>query len=461
MRDLILMLIVFGALPFALFRPQVGVLLWCWFSYMNPHRLTWGFAYDFPFAAVIGAATIAGVVFSKEPKRIPWTPLTVVWLLFVAWMSFTTIFALIPHDAYAEWSRAMKIQLMTFVTIMVMTTRERLRSLVWVIVLSLGFYGVKGGMFAAATGGNYMVYGPAGSFISGNNSLALALVMTVPLMRYLQLNTKSRFLRYALGVGMVLSALAILASYSRGAFLAISAMAFVMLLKSRKKVVILLALLVIVPAMLSFMPEKWFQRVETIETYQEDASAMGRINAWWFAFNIAKERPFVGGGYDVFDPELFRRYAPNPEDFHDVHSIYFEVLGEHGFVGLILFLMIGFLSLRACKWTIRQTRDRKDLYWARDLASMVHVSIIGYAVGGAFLGLAYFDLYYHLVSIALLTRVAVERALTAGATAGDESTAPGELQESGPPARIEYTRRGRVNPSAPPGLAPSDSPTRK
>jgi putative inorganic carbon (HCO3(-)) transporter len=432
-RDLIVTLLVFGSLPIVLWRPSLGVVLWCWISYMNPHRLTYGYAYDFQFAAVIGAVTLASLLFWKEPKRIPLTPLTVVWLMFVLWISLTTLFALIPNDANVEWMRTIKIQLMTFVTIMVMTTRERLNALVWIIVFSLGFFGIKGGIFALLTGGELMVFGPEGSFIAGNNSLAVALIMTVPLMRYLQLSSNSRLVRYGLTGAMLLSALAILASYSRGAFVAVIAMALFLFFKSRKKGMIALIAIVTIPVILSFMPEKWYERTQTIETYQEDKSLQGRQNAWGFAYNIAKERPLIGGGFAVFDPNLFLRYAPDPEDFHDSHSIYFEVLGEQGFVGLGLFLALGFLTLRSATWIIQQVKQREDLRWAGDLAAMVQVGLVGYAVGGAFLGLAYFDLYYHLIAMIVLTRLIVERSLASepvGHAAG-QAEIPAEEPVSG------------------------------
>lgn len=421
MRDYIIFVIVFGALPFVLKRPYIGILLWCWVSYMNPHRFAFGSAYDFPFAALIAVATLAGLFLSKEPKSIPWTSLTVMWAVFVLWMSFTTLFALVPADAYLEWLRTGKIQLMSFVTIAVMATRARLNSLVWIIVISLSFFGIKGGIFTLMTGGEQMVWGPPDSLITGNNSLALALVMTLPLMRYLQMNAGNLWVRYGLIVAMLLSTLAILASYSRGAFLAITAMAIYMVLKSRKRVTILLVAVLVVPLMLSFMPDKWFERMQTIETYEQDKSALGRINAWWFAYNVAKDRPLVGGGYDVFTPEQFRQYAPEPDDFHDAHSIYFEVLGEHGFIGLTLFLLLGLVAFRTGSRIIRATLDRPDLVWARDLAAMVQVSILGYAVGGTFLGLAYFDLYYHLIAILLLTHLLVEKALQEGAEPMDQA----------------------------------------
>src|SRR5438477_7015446 len=86
MRDLIIAAIFFGGLPFILARPKFGIALWCVVSYMNPHRLAYGFAYNYPFAAIIGGTTLVSLIFSKEPKRIPWTPMSIVWAVFIGWM---------------------------------------------------------------------------------------------------------------------------------------------------------------------------------------------------------------------------------------------------------------------------------------------------------------------------------------------------------------------------------------
>ncbi len=412
MRDLLVTAIIFGAIPFILKRPHIGILVWSWIAYMNPHRMSWGFAYNMPFAAITAVAVFAGMLFSKEPKRVPWTPVTIVWLLFVAWLCITTIFALTPY-ATDELVRTLKIQLMTLITLMLMGTRERIHQLVWIIALSIGFFGIKGGLFVLATGGAYTVWGPTGSFITGNNEIALALIIVLPLMRYLQLQAKSMWLKHAFTVAMTLMLFSILASYSRGAFLAGAAMLLMLLAKSRHKIVIGIVLTVAVSTALVFMPDKWGERMGTIQNYEEDKSSMGRINAWWFAFNLAKDHPLVGGGFRTYTPDLFYKYAPIPDDFHDAHSIYFEVLAEHGFVGLILFLTMWLLTFRTGGWIVKRTRGVSNLSWARDLAAMIQVSLVGYAVGGAFLGLAYFDLPYHLMAILVLTRVIVERELSA------------------------------------------------
>jgi len=417
MRDIVLALIIFGTLPFILFRPYIGVLCWSWLGFMNPHRLTYGFAHDFPFAAIVGGVTLLSLILSREPKRIPWSSVTILLLMFVLWTSVTTAFSFFPETAIPEWKEFLKISLMTFVVIIVMAQQERLHYLVWIIVLSLGFYGIKGGLFTIISGGNYRVLGPEGSFFSGNNEMAFALILVLPLMRYLQLNSKNMWIRNGLSVAMILTLFSILGSYSRGAFLALLIMGLLIWAKGRKKLLISIVLLFFIPLMISFMPQKWHERINSIETYEEDQSAMGRIFAWEVATNIALDRPLVGGGFGAFDWRIYPLYAPKDIDLRltyvagDAHSIYFEVLGEQGFVGLLLFLFLGIASFRTGSWVIQHARNYPDLIWASDLAAMTQVSLVGYAVGGAFLGLAYFDLFYTLIAILVIIREIVGKSL--------------------------------------------------
>ena len=138
---------------------------------------------------------------------------------------------------------------------------------------------------------------------------------------------------------------------------------------------------------------------------------MGRINAWRMAMNLANDRPLVGGGFEIYTPSVFARYAPNPDDLHAAHSIYFQMLGEHGYVGLMLFLLLWYLVWRDAGWIIKHSKDRSELQWALDLARMIQVSLVGYAVGGAFLSLAYYDVPCNLLVALVLTRRLVEKEL--------------------------------------------------
>lgn len=404
MRDIFVAGIVFGILPFAFSRPYIGLYLYSWLSYMNPHRLAWGFASTMPFAYIVAVTTLLGLLFSKEPKRMPWTREMTVLTLFIIWMVVTTFFAFFSNLAWDQLEKVMKIQIMIFLTPLVINNRQRLHGLVWIIALSLGFYGVKGGIFTILHGGVHRVRGPEGTFIEGNNEIALALLMTIPLMRYLQLQEKRKWLHLGLGAAMILTALAAIGSQSRGALVGAAAMGTIFWLKSRNKFFSAIMIVAAIGLVAAIMPQEWYDRMSTIKSAEQDASAQGRINAWWTAWNVARERP-TGGGFEMFQAPVFKIYAPEPENLHDVHSVYFEVLGEHGFVGLGLWLLLALLTWLTGSWVIRNAKRDPSMRWAADLAAMGQVSMIGYFAAGAFLGLAYFDLYYHILMIIILAKV--------------------------------------------------------
>jgi probable O-glycosylation ligase (exosortase A-associated) len=406
MRDVALTLFIFALLPVILWRPYIGILVWTWIGFMNPHRLTWSFAHDMPFAMIVALVTLVAVLSSREPKKIPWTRESILLLVFLTWVLITTINSMYPALAWFKLNQFWKILLMIFVTMMLMQSKERIDQLVWVIALSIGFYGVKGGIFTITHGGMYHVKGPEGSFIGGDNEMGLALIMTIPLLRYLQLTARNIWLRGALTAAMLLCAIATVGSQSRGALLGLAAMGTFLWLKSRNKLFTALLGAVAVWLVVSVMPQQWYDRMATIKNYETDQSAVGRINAWKMAFNMAKDKS-LGGGFDSFQSYSFALYAPDPDDVHDSHSIYFEVLGDHGFIGLGLFLALALMTWRTASWVIGRTRRDREKRWVADLAAMIQVSLVGYATAGAFLGLAYFDYYYTLIALVVLCKTMV------------------------------------------------------
>src|SRR6267142_1555895 len=218
-RDIVLTAIILGLLPLCLMRPWIGVLVWSWIGYMNPHRLTWGFANGLPFAQLVAICTLAGLLFIKDKKPIPWVRET--YLLAGLWIMFTitTFFAYYPDEAWEQFDKVSKVLLFTFVTLKLFQDRTRLRYLFLVIGLSIGFYGVKGGIWALLTGGMFAVYGPFGSFLGSNNSIGLALNMVLPILYMLWKDEPRRWRRNVLGFTFCTSIVGVLFTYSRGAFL--------------------------------------------------------------------------------------------------------------------------------------------------------------------------------------------------------------------------------------------------
>ncbi|MEO7071942.1 MAG: putative O-glycosylation ligase, exosortase A system-associated, partial [Rhodanobacter sp.] len=153
MRDIALALFIFGMIPYILTRPYIGLLVWSWIGYMNPHRLCYGFAVSFPWVMLIAIVTLISLAFSKESKKIPWTATSVLLVMFLMWTGLSTLFAAVPDSAWVRWQEFAKVMVMVFVTLILVNNRERIHGLVWMVVVSLGFYGVKGGVFTVLGGG--------------------------------------------------------------------------------------------------------------------------------------------------------------------------------------------------------------------------------------------------------------------------------------------------------------------
>ena len=388
MRDLLLCMLVFGALPFVLRWPFLGVLLWTWLGLMNPHRFLWGFGLGLPFAQVVFLATVAGLLLAREPWKVPMKAEVWLLVLFGLWMLFTTRFALFPSVADVQWQKVWRVLLGTLLTLQLATSQRRLLWLAGVAAASLGFYGVKGGVFTLLSAGADRVFGPPLSFIADNNDLGLALLMTLPLLWFFAQSAPRRWQRHALLAAVALTLVAIVGTQSRGALVGLCVMGLLLFLKSRNRLVPLLVAIGFGSVLPLVAPAAWFDRMATILAWREDNSALGRLDSWRNALAIANER-LTGGGFQYL-PQVGR---------HDAHSIYFQVLGEHGWPGLLLFV-----AALACAWHragVVRRRARKDpqLAWAGDLATMVQVSLAAYLSAGAFLGLAYFDFCYLLIAL--------------------------------------------------------------
>ncbi len=122
------------------------------------------------------------------------------------------------------------------------------------------------------------------------------------------------------------------------------------------------------------MPDSWHERMETIRNYQEDASAMSRIAAWELSINIANAS-ITGGGFNPFSKATTLSICIRSTKRFVAHSIYFSVLACHGWPGLIMFLIILFLTWRSLSKTERESREDPDKRSLNILARMLKISL--------------------------------------------------------------------------------------
>lgn len=406
-RDVLVTVAILSTLPACLFRPWLGLLVWAWIGYMNPHRLTWGFAYELPFAMLVALATLVGAVFTNDRKPFLWTRETLLVLALWGWFTVTTFFAMYPEPAWAKWTEFSKILLMALLTISFFQDRTRLRILLLVIVASLGFYGFKGGLNALATGGDTMILGAPGSFFEANTEASLVLNMSLPIALYLAREEERRWLRNLLRAIFVLTVFAIPFTYSRAGIVGLAVVLSVLFLRARRRLLVIPLVVLGVLGFMWFAPERLFSRIDTIQHYDLDESAQLRLMSWQVAWDIARDYPVLGGGFKVFlQRATYDIYLPEyPRPFgHDAHSIYFNLLGEHGWVGLGLFVVLLVCTLSTLQRLGQVGKTSPERAWISNYARMVQASILAWLVTGAFLSVAYFDLAYQLIIVTVILK---------------------------------------------------------
>lgn len=412
MRDAVFALTLLALLPLAAARPFVGVLLWSWISFMNPHQLMWGFAGSIPWAQIIFVVTLVGCIAAREPRSLPVNPVTVLLVVLLACVTLTSFVAIgDPGRVWSYWDRVFKVILGLLLTAALLTDRKRIHALVWVMVISIGFFSVKGGAFSLLTGGNYRIWGPPNTMIGDNNHLATAMLVVLPLMNWLRLHSRHRAVRTGLLVAMGLTVIAVIGTYSRGALLALAAVVAVLWWRSRGKILTGAALAACVAGAIIFMPPQWAERMETIVNYQQDESASDRLVVWGISWKIATSRPLTGAGFQApYQQAVVDTVAPGGQA-RAVHSIWFMVLGEHGFPTFAVWLALNLAGLLIAFRLARMTRGRPDLAWAHDLGRMAPVCFAAYAVGGSFLSLAYWDFFWTLLVVLAAAQAVVVREL--------------------------------------------------
>ena len=401
--------------------------MWTWIAYFNPHRYAWGLArYGyFQPAMIVAVPTLIGLLFA--PKNIRFiTRETLLLIALWFWFAFTTFYiSSVPEfaghvkDANAHLEEVSKILLMTFVTILLVTTKLKLRLLTFMIMVSFGVRAAVVAVWYIRTGGQFTVWGPEGSFIYDNNDFGLALNMTIPIFFFMARDEPRLWMRVVLRSLMVCVIICVIGTYSRGGLVGLAVITLAILAKSRQKVIGLLLVSVAVVCLVMFTTHTWHDRMTEFLEGNLDASAYSRLVAWGGGWNLAKQYPITGGGFDVFtDEAIFPSFVPpslrgalysKVHHLHSSHSIYFEMLGEQGFVGLGLFLTL----IISCFVSTRRLRKRAkldpQLEWVTPYTHIVEVTLLAYLSNGATLGRAYFDFFYQIVALLIIAKLLADR----------------------------------------------------
>ncbi|MGN6514334.1 MAG: putative O-glycosylation ligase, exosortase A system-associated [Rhizomicrobium sp.] len=429
MRSLFFLALFAAIAGLAFVSPVAGVLGWTWMSLLTPNRLVWGFATTLPLNEILAVITILAWLVSREPKRLPFDLITGLWIGFVVVITISTLSALNPTLAWDRWDKTVKIMALGFMVAILMGERKRLHALTWVIALSLGYFSVRGGLTTILSAGRSHVVGPPGTSINDNNYLALAMGMTIPLMYYLFLHSANRITRAGLIMAMSLSVVGVLGTYSRGGFVGLLFMSLFLWWRSRHRILIAALALALVIPVVSFMPASWADRMESVKHASQQQTFLTRLDSWKVAYRLSKDYPWFGGGFGATeDPDIYKNYSAGespfagkrdrPEMFaarrkynltpkemlemfpldytggHAVHSVYLQVLADHGYIGLAIYLLLLVAFWLRLSRIRRSTRGMEDQKWAHDLTSMLQISMLTFFTSGLAVSMSYYDLPY-------------------------------------------------------------------
>lgn len=421
MRDLFLL----AVLPLMLYaiakRPFIGLGLWVWTALFFPNGWVYGPAQSIRYNLLFAGIAIFGYLVQPKKPKFHLGATGVLILLFFVWTTLSTIMGGgNPDIQWNFWNRFWKIILLFVFVVAIVDDKLHVDFMLWCVVLSVGFYGDLEALKYLASGGGHKIAGMADHVLGDRNDLALGLVMIMPICAYLlhEYGKQSRALWFAMLVTMGLLIAAVVGTSSRGGFIALLALGAYFFVKSERKMMLAAALAVLALAMSQVVTSEWVARMNTIDAADNDASFMGRVVAWKLSLILATQHPFFGGGFKALEyfpvwsslSQDFGSYSwfytgsavPDTNGSHAAHSVYFQVLGDHGFVGLALYLCILAGSFAKARKVVRVARANKAPEWIARLATDLQLSLFAFCIGGAALSFAYFDLTFAIMGLLIV-----------------------------------------------------------
>lgn len=410
MRDIIISLIILGLLPVSFKRPFVGLVVFSWLAYMRVQDLTWGFAKHQRWSFYVAIVMVLGFVVSKERKRLFLPDIrTYLMLAFVIWVGISLALSKGPvaraFDFYIEFVKIIGIALFTT---SVVTNRNRLRVMLWVIALSMGFFGIKSGLWGIANLGRVAIIRGPGGMMYDNNDFSLALAMGVPMLFHLGWTERNPDVKKAFFFAVPMTVITVGLTRSRGGFLSVTTAISVLIWRSKNRLAGILVGVCVAICAFILAPSEYKDRLSTIRDYENEGSAQGRIRAWGIGYRMAMDNPIFGVGFKKFGKN-YLRYCLDPTQGElegtmiiVAHNSYIQIWAEMGTPAILMYLsMIGlsFLSI----WKVRRLAKRRYYTsWILNYSTMFEASLLTFMVGSTFLNRAHFDLFYHWVALILV-----------------------------------------------------------
>jgi probable O-glycosylation ligase (exosortase A-associated) len=408
-------LIVFIAVPICFVTPFNGILWYLWYSHGRPNDFIWP-QYAFNSGALlIAVATLAGYFFFEmvhSPLRFRGLILVT---CFWVWIGLSTAVATDRTLALPKFLQYTNILVITYLIAAMANTESRVREVLHVLAVGVGFLGAKVGFDFVVTGAQFRAQG-VGGLMKEQNEFALCLNMGIIILIGLSSLERNFWIRWGYRAAAVGCAVAVIGTYSRSGLLGLGLGTFFLIWHSKRRVLGFTALVLAPIALFAFGPQKALDRYKTIsaafqgayekfttgkvsQTTEIDASALGRLQAWQAGMLMVKAHPVFGVGPLNFLSQ-FQRYFPG---YHArvAHNAFVALAAESGIPSTLLFASFIAAAIADMWWTRRRLRDFPHLSELSAECLILQLAITVYIIPNLFINRQNLDLMYHLVGLSV------------------------------------------------------------
>lgn len=424
MRELALLLTFTSFFALGVFSPFVLVLGYVWVDNFVPQEVSYGLLRGLPVSQVVAMGALGAYLLLD--RRAPPRPNAVMLLtiLMAIWITLTNFWAVSPADAWTKWDWAFKNVLLSAFIPFFLRSRVQIEAFIQVYIGSALIHIMPVGIKAALSGGAYGVQlgilADSNSGLAESSTLASVAIMFIPIMLCLRKHSVliPAKLRTPLYAGLiVVCCIAAVGTYARTAMIAFLVVGAGMWIRSRHKVGITVLLGIAALGISLIASDAWVSRISTIKDPTQESSANTRILVWKWTLGFVQDHP-LGGGFNSYVVNRIEDVADDGTVLfvqfgRAFHSIYFEMLGEHGWPGLALFLIIAVTSLLTLRSVMRRTRKVPGLEWCHTLAGAVQTATLTLLACGAFIGIGFQPMYWYLFALSVMLSQYVRRVMSA------------------------------------------------
>jgi len=394
-------------------RPYLALCCVIWIDILKPQDLSFSFLAGKPLSLIATMVFFISLLVNKKELSLPAKKgSTLLILVFMFWLTLSTYFAEFQVAAWIKHDYVIKTLFFSLFIPFVIDTRVKLEAFVGILVASIGYYAIIGGLRTFLGDGAYgelLVQSRAGDEgITETSTLSMIAVFTMPLVYYIYKNSiyasRIKFVKPLLaGLGFA-CLLTIIGTYARTGLVGLFVLFVLILYYSKHKIKIILAGIVIVIITIPFLSQDYLSRMGTLKNAEHESSALGRIVVWRWTLDYVKDRPFLGGGFSSYQANAGQlyRYMNSGDAIRQrssgkaFHNIYIEALGESGYVGLSIFLSIIFVCWRM---NVQIMNKYVEGEWQAMMARTINIALIVYCVCGMFIGVAYSPWLYYFVGM--------------------------------------------------------------